>query len=70
MVMVLLSNPGEVARRVMLPPFLFALMMTIESKDGIFEGTIWVNVHDVEEVRNICDTLKKVKNIQTIARID
>lgn len=44
--------------------------MTIESKDGIFEGTIWVNVHDVEEVRNICDTLKKVKNIQTIARID
>ena len=44
--------------------------MTIESKDGIFEGTIWVNVHDVEEVRKICDTLKKVKNIQTIARID
>ena len=40
------------------------------SKDGIFEGTIWVNVHDVEEVRKICDTLKKVKNIQTIARID
>ena len=44
--------------------------MTIESKDGIFEGTIWVNVHDVEEVRKICDTLKKVNNIQTIARID
>lgn len=44
--------------------------LTIESKDGIFEGTIWVNVHDVEEVHTICNTLKKIKNIQTIARID
>lgn len=44
--------------------------LNIESKDGIFEGTIWVNVHDVDEVRVICDNLKKIKNIQTIARID
>ena len=44
--------------------------LTIEGHDGIFEGTVWVNVHDVEEVRNICDSLKKIKNIQTIARID
>ncbi len=44
--------------------------LTIESKDGIFEGTVWVNVHDVEEVHTICNTLKKIKNIQTIARID
>ena len=44
--------------------------LTIESKDGIFEGTVWVNVHDVEEIRKICDCLKKIKNLQTIARID
>lgn len=44
--------------------------LTIESKDGIFEGIIWVNVHDVEEVSNVCNHLKKIKNIQTITRID
>ena len=41
----------------------------LESNDGIFEGTFWINVHDVEEVKNICESLKKVKNIKTIARI-
>lgn len=44
--------------------------LTIESKNGIFEGTVWVNVHDVDDVHTICNNLKKVKNIQTIARID
>ena len=43
--------------------------MHIESNNGIFEGTFWINVHDVEDVRSICDNLKKVKNIKTIARI-
>ena len=44
--------------------------LMIESRDGIFEGTIWLNAHDVDEVRTICDQLKKIKNIQTIARIE
>lgn len=44
--------------------------LTIESKEGIFDGTVWVNVHDVDEVRTVCEQLKKIKNIQTIARID
>ena len=43
--------------------------MHIESNDGIFEGTFWINVHDVEEVKNICENLKKIKNIKPIARI-
>ena len=43
--------------------------MHIESNDGIFEGTFWINVHDVEDVKNICENLKKIKNIKTIARI-
>ena len=43
--------------------------INIESNDGIFEGTFWINVHDVEDVRNICENLKKIKNIKTIARI-
>ncbi|MDO5460516.1 MAG: RelA/SpoT family protein [Bacteroidales bacterium] len=43
--------------------------MHIESNNGIFEGTFWINVHDVDEVKTICDNLKKIKNIKTIARI-
>ena len=43
--------------------------MHIESNNGIFEGTFWINVHDVEDVKSICENLKKVKNIKTIARI-
>ena len=43
--------------------------MHIESNNGIFEGTFWINVHDVEDVKNICENLKKIKNIKTIARI-
>ncbi len=43
--------------------------MNIESNNGIFEGTFWINVHDVEDVKNICENLKKIKNIKTIARI-
>ena len=43
--------------------------MQIESKNGIFEGTFWINVHYVDDVRNICENLKKIQNIKTIARI-
>ena len=43
--------------------------MQIESKNGIFEGTFWINVHDVDDVKNICENLKKINNIKTIARI-
>ena len=41
----------------------------IESNNGIFEGTFWINVHDVQDVKNICENLKKVSSIKTIARI-
>ena len=43
--------------------------MHIESNNGIFDGTFWINVHDVDDVKNICENLKKIKNIKTIARI-
>ncbi|MBO7301123.1 MAG: bifunctional (p)ppGpp synthetase/guanosine-3',5'-bis(diphosphate) 3'-pyrophosphohydrolase [Bacteroidaceae bacterium] len=43
--------------------------IVIESNNGIFEGTFWINVHDVDDVKNICENLRKVKNIKTIARI-
>jgi GTP pyrophosphokinase len=43
--------------------------MNIESNNGIFEGTFWINVHDVDDVKKICENLKKINNIKTIARI-
>ena len=43
--------------------------MHYESNNGIFEGTFWLNVHDVQDVRNICDNLKKINCIKTVARI-
>ena len=41
----------------------------LESSDGIFEGTFWINVHDVDDVKNLCASLKKIKSIKNIARI-
>lgn len=43
--------------------------INIESNNGIFEGTFWINVHDVEDVKTICNNLKKIENIKAIARI-
>ncbi len=42
----------------------------LESNNGIFEGTFWINVHDVDDVKELCSKLKKLNNIKAIARID
>ena len=42
----------------------------LESNNGIFEGTFWINVHDVDDVKELCTNIKKIKNIKAIARID
>ncbi|MEG1580185.1 MAG: RelA/SpoT family protein [Bacteroidaceae bacterium] len=44
--------------------------LVIESNDGIFEATITVNVHDTEDVKKICDSLKEIENITKAVRID
>ena len=38
--------------------------LTIETEDGIFEGKIQLWVHDVEDVKTICNNLKKIQNIK------
>ena len=43
--------------------------MNYESNNGIFEATLWLNVHDVQDVRNISENLKKLGCIKTVARI-
>ncbi|GAA4468099.1 RelA/SpoT family protein [Nemorincola caseinilytica] len=44
--------------------------MSIDSKDGIFEGTIMVYVHDREELNVFCNRLGALEGITKIERID
>ena len=44
--------------------------LTIESYDGIFEGTIKVFVHDKEELAELVDRLKLLNGIQSVERFD
>ena len=42
----------------------------IEAYDGIFDGTIRLRVHDVDDIKIICDNLKKINNVRSVVRID
>jgi GTP pyrophosphokinase len=44
--------------------------MTIEAKEGIFEGNIKVFVHDKEELEELVQRLKQLSGIQTVDRYD
>ncbi len=44
--------------------------LTIESKEGMFEGTIRVFVHDKEELELLVNRLKSLQGIQTVDRFD
>ena len=43
--------------------------LDIGAQDGIFHGEIQMEVHDAEDVKNICNSLKKVKEIKSVTRI-
>ena len=44
--------------------------LVIESKDGFFEGTIEVFVHDVGDIQNLSNKLQKIKGVKSVKRID
>ena len=44
--------------------------LAIETNDGIFEGKIQMWVHDVEDVKTICNNLKKIQNIKQVNRVE
>jgi GTP pyrophosphokinase len=44
--------------------------LSIDSKDGIFDGTIMVYVHDREELNELCNKLSALEGIQNIQRLE
>ena len=42
----------------------------IEAHDGIFDGTIRLRVHDVDDIKVICENLKKLNNVRSVVRVD
>ena len=44
--------------------------LTIESGEGLFEGTVKVFVHDKEELEELVDRLKRLNGIQNVERFD
>lgn len=44
--------------------------LTIESEDGIFSGKLQLFVHDVQEVKMICNELKKIPDIKSVTRME
>jgi GTP pyrophosphokinase len=44
--------------------------ITIESKEGVFEGTIRLFVHDKEELEELVERLKSLKGIESVDRFD
>ena len=44
--------------------------LSIDSKDGIFEGTIMVYVHDRDELDNLCHKLEQVGGIRKVERLE
>ena len=44
--------------------------LSIDSKDGVFEGTIMVYVHDRDELDELCERLAELNGINKVERLD
>ncbi len=44
--------------------------LSMETNDGIFEGKIQLLVHDVDDVKTICNNLRKIKKIESVSRVE
>jgi len=43
--------------------------MSIETNDGIFMGRFYIYVHDTEDINNLCRNIIKIKEINSVQRI-
>jgi GTP pyrophosphokinase len=44
--------------------------ITVDSDNGIFEGTVMVYVNDTQHLDNLIRKLKTIKGISTVTRFD
>ena len=44
--------------------------LTIEAKDGLFEGNVRIYVHDKDELEELVDSLKSLQGIESVERYD
>ena len=44
--------------------------ITIETKDGLFSGTLDIAVYDTADVRTICQSLKQIENVTKAVRVE
>lgn len=44
--------------------------LTMESEDGIFKGKIQLYVHDADDVKTICNNLRKINNVKSVSRVE
>ncbi len=44
--------------------------LSVDTKDGIFEGYITLYVHDVEDVNNLCFSLMKIPSVNSVNRVE
>ena len=44
--------------------------LNIETIDGVFEGKIQLYVYDANDVKELCDGLKRIKNIKQVSRME
>ena len=45
------------------------IRLLLESKGGMFEGNINMQVHDVEDIQKMCLALSKIKNLKSVSRV-
>lgn len=43
--------------------------LTVETRDGIFECEMQLEVHDVDDVKTICKNLKQIEEIEKVTRV-
>ena len=60
------KNNKETMKRVLK----YIRKLDMETDDGIFEGKVQLYVHDVEDVKAICNNLRKIPNIKSVTRVE
>ena len=44
--------------------------ITLKTNDGIFEGTLLLGVYHTDDIRMVCDALRKIENVTKAVRMD